>query len=199
MDNPKYNEGIIIQGGTINAGNLAIGKGARAVSREQEVPSSSGIRFAEPSDAAATKVAAIDAGDAEWDAFISHASEDKLKFVAALANQLRDRGLRIWYDDFVLGVGKSLRESIDFGLARSRYGVVVFSPYYFSKNWTHQEVNGLISRETGGLRIVLPVWHGVTREQVRRFSPILADRLAADSSQGVEVVVEKLVWAIRGS
>ena len=45
-----------------------------------------------------------------WDAFISHASEDKETFVRGLAQGLSSEGLRIWYDEITLSVGDSLRE-----------------------------------------------------------------------------------------
>jgi hypothetical protein len=80
---------------------------------------------------------------------------------------------------------------------RSRYGIVVFSRYYFSKDWTRQEVNAFVSREVGGAHVVLPIWHNVSPAEVLQFSPILADRVAARSSENLEVVVEKLVRAIR--
>jgi hypothetical protein len=70
----------------------------------------------------------------EWDVFISHASEDKEDFVRLLAERLRTHGLRVWYDDFTLTVGDSLRRSIDRGLARSRYGIVVISPNFLRKD-----------------------------------------------------------------
>lgn len=68
-----------------------------------------------------------------WDAFICHASEDKESFVRPLAEELSRRGLRIWYDEFTLKVGDSLRKSIDRGLAESDYGIVVLSPNFFQK------------------------------------------------------------------
>jgi len=71
--------------------------------------------------------------DGEWDAFISHASEDKETFARALADALCARGFRIWYDEFTLTVGDSLRRSIDRGLAHSRFGVVILSPNFFAK------------------------------------------------------------------
>ena len=60
--------------------------------------------------------------DTTWDAFVNHASEDKEPFVRMLADALRARDLRIWYDDYTLTVGDSLRRSIDRGLAHSRFG-----------------------------------------------------------------------------
>ena len=47
----------------------------------------------------------------EWDVFISHASEDKEVFVGPLAERLRQHGVRLWYDEFTLTMGDSLRRS----------------------------------------------------------------------------------------
>ncbi|NTU42126.1 MAG: TIR domain-containing protein [Nitrospirales bacterium] len=62
-----------------------------------------------------------------YDAFISHASEDKADFVRPLALSLRNRRLKVWYDEFELIPGKSIRASIDEGLSASRHGIVVLS------------------------------------------------------------------------
>jgi hypothetical protein len=59
-----------------------------------------------------------------FDVFISHASEDKDVFVRPLAEALRNAGIKVWYDEFTLQWGASLRETIDRGLATSRYGLV---------------------------------------------------------------------------
>lgn len=61
------------------------------------------------------------------DVFISHASEDKDDVARPLAHALRRRGLSVWYDEFELKMGDSLRQKIDRGLAASRFGVIVFS------------------------------------------------------------------------
>ena len=92
----------------------------------------------------------------EWDVFICHASEDKDDFVRPLAGGLEQRGLRVWFDESTLRVGDSLRESIDHGLNRSRFGIVVLSPHFFSKQWPQNELNGLATREAGGLKVILP-------------------------------------------
>jgi len=131
----------------------------------------------------------------QWDAFISHASEDKEKFVKSLAEELVRRGARIWYDDFALQVGDSLRRSIDKGLATSRYGIVVLSPAFFAKEWPQKELDGLIARERDGQKVVLPVWLDVSCEDVTKYSPTLADRVAAKASEGLDRVADQL-WNI---
>ena len=131
-----------------------------------------------------------------WDVFISHASEDKGPLVDELARALRAAGLSVWYDDFTLTIGDSLRRSIDKGLARSKFGVVVLSPAFFAKEWPQRELDGLVSREAEGNKVVLPIWHSVDVEYVRRFSPTLADRLGISSERGVEAITAAVLQAV---
>ncbi|HET6558031.1 MAG TPA: toll/interleukin-1 receptor domain-containing protein, partial [Prolixibacteraceae bacterium] len=101
-----------------------------------------------------------------YDAFISHASEDKDSLVRPLARMLNKMGFYIWYDEFELKIGDSLRQSIDKGLVNSKYGIVVLSKSFFAKNWPQYELNGLTAKEIGGQKVILPIWHEVTKEDV---------------------------------
>src|SRR2546427_7512770 len=116
--------------------------------------------------------------DKRWDAFISHASEDKELFVHPLVISLNQLGAEVWYDKFTLRPGHSLSRSIDYGLANSRFGIVVISPNFIGKPWPQRELDGLVSREIEQGRVIIPIWRGVTRKQVIDFSPTLADKLA---------------------
>lgn len=133
----------------------------------------------------------------EWDLFISHASEDKADFVRPLVEALGEHGISVWYDEFTLKVGDSLRRSIDKGLANSRYGAVIISPNFLSKEWPQRELDGLVAREIAGRKVILPVWHGVDYDTVTAYSPTLADKLATNSEKGIAQVVKELIDAIR--
>lgn len=133
----------------------------------------------------------------QYDVFISHASEDKEQFVRPLAHALQAAGLKVWYDEFTLKLGDSLRESIDRGLAASRYGLVVLSHKFFSKDWPQRELNGLFARMKAGERRILPIWHQLSAAQVQQYSPMLSDLVAANSSEGVEAVVKKVLEVCR--
>lgn len=120
----------------------------------------------------------IEDPEREYDLFLSHASENK-DFVGPLVGELIARGVRVWYDETAIGVGDSLRESIDKGLSRSRFGAVIFSHAFFAKRWTNYELNGLVTREMQGRKVVLPVWHPeMTAEDVTGYSASLADKKA---------------------
>lgn len=118
----------------------------------------------------------------EHDVFISHASEDKDDIVRPLAELLREKGFDVWYDEFQLKVGDSLRRSIDQGLAKSRFGIVVLSPAFFAKNWPQYELDGLVQKEMEGSKVILPIWHKVSKSEVIGYSPSLADKLALNTA-----------------
>src|SRR6266508_214308 len=102
-----------------------------------------------------------------YDAFICHASEDKDGFVRPLAERLRAERVEVWYDEFSLNVGDSLRRSIDRGLSQSRFGIVVLSPGFFGKRWSQWELDGFVARQNSGdSDVILPVWHRLQREDV---------------------------------
>jgi hypothetical protein len=132
----------------------------------------------------------------EFDVFVSHASEDKVAVARPLALALKSRKLRVWLDEQELSLGDSLTEKIDQGLQRSRFGVVVLSQSFFAKSWPKRELDGLVARETAaGTKVILPVWHKVTLEDVAQQSPILAGRLAIDTGVGIERVADAVVRA----
>ena len=129
-----------------------------------------------------------------YDVFISHASDDKDDFVRPLAEALQRHRVEVWYDEFTLKPGDSLRRSIDRGLTKSRYGIVVLSKRFFKKRWTEWELDGLVQRQlSSSNRLIIPIWHGVDRKTVLDYSAPLADIVAIRSRKGVDEVVAELL------
>lgn len=124
----------------------------------------------------------IDKIERDFDVFISYASEDRDEVVRPLANALKDLNLSVWYDEFELTIGDSLRRKIDMGLAKSRFGIVVLSKDFIRKGWTNYELDGIITKAVSGEQIVLPIWHNITKKEVLDYSPSLADKLARNTS-----------------
>jgi len=131
-----------------------------------------------------------------WDLFICHASEDKEDIARPLAEALAAQGLKVWYDEFTLTLGDSLSRSIDHGLANSRFGVVILSPAFFNKEWPKRELDGLTAKEISSGKTILPIWHNVDREYVLGYSPVLADKLAVSTSEGLDRVVTEIQKAV---
>jgi len=129
----------------------------------------------------------------EYDLFISHASEDKEEVVRPLAEELQKLGVKVWYDEFTLKVGDSLRKSIDHGLLKSKYGTVILSSTFCSKSWTQYEFDSMVTREMNGHKMILPIWHKVTKNDVINFSPALADKVALNTSlNSIEEIAKQL-------
>ena len=138
-------------------------------------------------------------GDEPYDVFVSHASEDKDAVVRPLALALRSAGLRVWFDEFTLHIGDSLRQKIDRGLANSRFGVVVLSHDFFAKGWTNYELDGIVTKTVTGEQVLLPIWHNVSKAEVMRYSPSLADKLARNTStHTVEEIADEIADLIHG-
>jgi hypothetical protein len=132
-----------------------------------------------------------------WDVFISHASEDKAAVARPLYELLTKAGIKVWLDEHELHVGDSLRAKIDHGLGGSRYGVVVLSRAFFSKDWPERELNALFALESSSRKMILPVWHGVDQAMVAKYSPILADRLASNTAKGLPTVAREIAAKIQ--
>lgn len=131
------------------------------------------------------------------DVFISHASEDKDAIARPLVEQLRILMVSVWFDEYELMLGDSLRARIGDGLRHSRVGVVILSPSFFGKRWPQWELDGLNARQIAGEpNVILPVWHDVDVDDVQLYSAQLADVVAARSSDGVEAIANRIVHVL---
>lgn len=141
-----------------------------------------------------TEINSIDTRDEnfDWDAFISHASEDKEEVAIPLFELLTNKGMKIWLDKHELSLGNSLRRKIDEGLSNSRFGIVILSERFFQKEWTRKELDALVSREDGKEEVILPIWHKVDKSFIMKHSPLLSDKVAISSNEGLEKVANKI-------
>lgn len=74
----------------------------------------------------------------------------------------------------------------------SKFGIVVFSKSFLKrKKWTEYELSGLFAREKDGRKVILPIWHDISREDLIAYGPAFADRLAKQSDS-IPAIVEDL-------
>ncbi len=133
----------------------------------------------------------------KWDFFISHAFEDARETAKPLCDALNAQGFICWYVDYALKAGDNMRASIDYGLSRSRFGIVIVSKQFLEKRWKQNDLNDLATREVEGKRVILPVWHKMGFREVYDYSPILADRVAISTEKGVDYVVKRIIEVIK--
>jgi hypothetical protein len=131
--------------------------------------------------------------DPAYDVFLCHASEDK-SFVDPLAQAIKDAGISVWYDKDLMSWGDDLRRSIDRGLINSKYGIVVFSKAFLKKKrWTEHELSGLFAKERDGRKVILPIWHDITQDNLAEYSLSFVDRIAMRSDRhSIPEIVQKL-------
>ncbi len=135
-----------------------------------------------------------------YDVFISHASEDKDAVARPLANALTNAGLAVWYDEFEMRIGDSLRRKIDQGLSHSRFGIVVISRDFIKKGWANYELDGIVTRTVSGEQTMLPIWHNITKDEVVSFSPTLADKIARNTAvDSIEDIAHEIAGLIDSS
>ncbi|HEX3684106.1 MAG TPA: toll/interleukin-1 receptor domain-containing protein [Bryobacteraceae bacterium] len=77
--------------------------------------------------------------------FISHASEDKERFVLRLAEQLREKGIDAWLDPWEMLPGDNLVDKIfNAGLKQSDVVIVVLSNVSVEKPWVQKELSSAV-------------------------------------------------------
>ena len=88
--------------------------------------------------------------------FVSHASEDKQRFVNGFAARLRENGVDAWLDQWEMKPGDSLVDRIfEQGLKSAQAVIIVLSAVSVTKPWVREELNNsVVSRINRGLKII---------------------------------------------
>ena len=86
----------------------------------------------------------------------------------------------VWYDEYSLNVGDSLRESIEKGIKEAKKCIIILTPNFLSNSgWTKTEFNSVFTKDMlFKNRSILPVWHNVSKEEIYEYSPMLLDTFA---------------------
>jgi hypothetical protein len=132
-------------------------------------------------------------------AFISHDSKDKENIARPIAINLQRKVCPVWYDEFSLSLGDKLRESIEKGLRECKKCILILSPHFFAnKGWGKKEFESIFTREIlEEQRLVLPIWCGVSSQQVYEYSPSLLNVKAVDwNVLGEEEVCRQIFVAV---
>lgn len=88
--------------------------------------------------------------------FVSHASEDKDRFVLGFAERLRNNGVDAWLDKWEMLPGDSLVDKIfEEGIKEAAAVIVVLSKASVNKPWVREELNaGFIKRVNSGSKLI---------------------------------------------
>lgn len=131
------------------------------------------------------------------DAFLSHASEDS-GVARDIAAGLRQAGFGIWFDRFELKVGDRILDEIKKGLAQAAFGILLVSEPFLRKYWPQFETSVLQEGAIEGSKRLLPVWHQISKDQVKAHDITLAGIYALRTADGIDTVVAGLAQAMVG-
>jgi TIR domain-containing protein len=131
----------------------------------------------------------------QWDIFLSYLSEDSA-LAKSLREELENRGLTVWHDQKALRIGKSLKHLVDSGFKKSRFVVVIISKHLL-KRLSRKELDSLAEEEVDGRPVIFPVWHDISIEIIRDYSPSLADKIAVTSNLGTSKAAEAIANEVR--
>ncbi|WP_055412195.1 toll/interleukin-1 receptor domain-containing protein [Nonlabens sp. YIK11] len=139
-------------------------------------------------------------------AFISHDSRDKENIAKPIVNLLIRQACTVWFDEYSLQVGDSLRESIEKGIKEAKKCILIITPNFLNNSgWTKAEFNSVFTKDIlKNDRSILPIWYNVSKEEVYEYSPILLDTVAliwpkdddVDFEEKKKIIVNKLRTAI---
>ena len=120
----------------------------------------------------------------EYDVFISHANKDKEEFVDELNESLKKLGIKIFYDKEALEWGDNWKDRILNGVKKAEFAIIVISENFFDREWTEKELTEFLSRQNrNGQKIILPILHNISVDQLKEKYPSVADIQAIDSSK----------------
>lgn len=132
----------------------------------------------------------------EYDVFISYAVEDKISIVNDLVKHLEAEGLTVWYSGRQVSVDKNGEAAIQEGLEKSRFGIIVFSIYYFTKQWPKEELHAFWSQKKKRTKKIFSVWHNLSKEEINIIDPVLAAEAAMSSAEGPQHIASTIVQQI---
>lgn len=120
----------------------------------------------------------------EYDVFISHANKDKSELVEDLYYSLNLLGVNIFYDKESLEWGDNWKNRILNGTKNAEFAIIVISSNFFDREWTERELSEFLNRQNrNGQKLILPILHNITAEQLKEKYPSVADIQAISSSE----------------
>ena len=90
--------------------------------------------------------------------FISHATEDKERFVLGFAQKLREKGVDAWLDKWEMLPGDSLVDKIfEEGIKNAKAIIVVLSSNSVAKKWVREELDAAMVKRVNKGSLLIPV------------------------------------------
>jgi len=115
-------------------------------------------------------------GSRERRVYLAHASEDK-HIAKPMAEELMGLGIEVWYDNWEIGYGDSLRRKMEEGLGSCTHFVVLLTETSIKKSWVNEEIDAGLMNAVEGTAKFIGLRHNLPLSAV---SPFLKTRLTPE-------------------
>ncbi len=126
--------------------------------------------------------------------YLAHASEDKAA-ARPIAEHLMTQGIDVWFDEWEIGAGDSLRRKMDTGLGGCTHFVALLSPTALKKPWVNEEIDAGFVRRVEGTAKFIPLRLGLPLTEL---PPLLKGMLSPEIAPDNAPALEQLVSQIHG-
>lgn len=120
--------------------------------------------------------------------YLAHATEDK-PMVRPVAEYLMAHGVEVWFDEWDIEAGDSLRQEMESGLGWMTHFAVILTPISITKPWVAREIDVGFTRLVGGKSRLVPLRVGVEVGDLSEFLQTLLcpafDPASADDLKGL--------------
>jgi len=131
------------------------------------------------------------------DLFLSHASDDKVRYIQPLAESLTTRKITYWLDSVEIGWGDNIPLRINEGLRTSRYLLLCLSRSFLNRRWPEAEMASVLARQNAtGQKQVLPLILN-SKELMLNQYPILASLAYKEYKGSAEVVADEIAAVLQ--
>ena len=85
-------------------------------------------------------------------------------------------GFHLLHDKESLEWGDKWKDKILDGTKKAEFAIIVISENFFDREWTEKELNEFLNRQNrNGQKLILPILHNITAEQLKEKYPSVAD------------------------
>jgi len=126
--------------------------------------------------------------------YLAHASDDKA-VVRPIAEYLMSQGIDVWFDEWEIEPGDSLRQKMEEGLEDMTHFLVVLTKASIAKPWVNKEIDVGLVEQVGGKSRFVPVVVGI---DPAKLSPFLRAMLFLQIDPGREADLKMLVDRLHG-
>ena len=124
--------------------------------------------------------------------YLAHASEDKAR-VRPIAEYLMANGVEVWFDEWEIDPGDSLRQKMEEGLGAMTHFVVVLTETSITKPWVAKEIDVGMVQQVGGKSRFVPLVVDLDPSKLSPFlQAMLFLKIDPDSETDLKGLVDRL-------